>query len=168
MSQKSKYMSKTVHFGGKQLTLYSLDGCTWSTKKDELQAILERHEADKVTAAHLRGEVLEGEAYAGGNAASKPAALPKKKQPIGGFRKQPIQIPHPAYATGSRPMTVPQRIDTETNKTGKHAGAAGATGGRSETAKPAVKKKDLSAAPKPRQTSKPVAKKAQTKKRAAA
>ncbi len=56
MNQKPKYLSKTVPFGGKELKLFSIDGLTWSTRKDELLVIKERHDAEKVTAAQLKGE----------------------------------------------------------------------------------------------------------------
>lgn len=43
-SEKEKLLSKTVVFGGKELKMYSLDGNTWSSRKDELQLIKERFE----------------------------------------------------------------------------------------------------------------------------
>lgn len=44
----SKYMTKTTSFGGSSLTLYSIDGVTWSTRKDELDKIKERQEKERV------------------------------------------------------------------------------------------------------------------------
>jgi len=38
------YLSKTVRFGNNPLTLYSIDGVTWSSRKDELLLIKERQE----------------------------------------------------------------------------------------------------------------------------
>jgi hypothetical protein len=51
-----KIHTKKVIFSGKELVLYSLDGLTWSSRKDELKTIHERHDSEKVTAAQLRGE----------------------------------------------------------------------------------------------------------------
>lgn len=61
MSQKSKYLTKVVKFGNKSLTLYSLDGLTWSSRRAELQAIKERQEANRVTFAEIKGETQEAE-----------------------------------------------------------------------------------------------------------
>lgn len=54
--KKVKYLSKSVKFAGKQVTLYSLDGATWSTRKEELHQILERQEAERVSFNQLLGE----------------------------------------------------------------------------------------------------------------
>src|SRR5690606_10717706 len=45
--KSSKYLKKTVEFQGSKLVLYSLDGDTWSSRKDELHEIVERHELQK-------------------------------------------------------------------------------------------------------------------------
>ncbi len=50
-----KYITKTVKFGGKELVLYSIDGMTWSTRRNELQAVKERHEAQRVTLNDIKG-----------------------------------------------------------------------------------------------------------------
>lgn len=52
---KLKYLTKTVKFGGKDLILYSLDGMTWSTRRMELMAVKERHEAQRVTFNEIKG-----------------------------------------------------------------------------------------------------------------
>lgn len=44
---KSKLQKKEVKFQGSKLILYSLDGITWSTNKDELEIILQRLEAQR-------------------------------------------------------------------------------------------------------------------------
>lgn len=41
--KKGNFLTKKVPFGGKEMTLYSIDGVTWSTRPDELQSIIERH-----------------------------------------------------------------------------------------------------------------------------
>lgn len=53
---KDKILTKTTYFGKVKVTLYSLDGATWSSRPDELEAIKERHEAQRITIAHLKGE----------------------------------------------------------------------------------------------------------------
>ena len=63
MSQKTKqkYLTKSTSFGNKKLTLYSLDGLTWSSRCDELEVIKERHEAQRVTFAQIKGIVKSEE-----------------------------------------------------------------------------------------------------------
>lgn len=47
-SKKIRYHSKKVRFGSKEFTMWSIDGVTWSTRKDELTQIQERHEAERL------------------------------------------------------------------------------------------------------------------------
>lgn len=47
-SKKAKYISKKVRFGAKEFTMWSIDGVTWSTRKEELTQIAERHEAERL------------------------------------------------------------------------------------------------------------------------
>ncbi|WKZ56363.1 MAG: hypothetical protein QY326_06410 [Bdellovibrionota bacterium] len=54
--KKQKYLTKTVKFGGKTLTLFSIDGAVWSSRKDELTTIQERHEAERQKLAQLKPE----------------------------------------------------------------------------------------------------------------
>jgi hypothetical protein len=56
VSKKPKYYEKTVSFGGQSLKLYSLDGVTWSSKKEELHQIQERHEKQRLALQGLRPE----------------------------------------------------------------------------------------------------------------
>lgn len=56
MSKKPKYHEKTVSFGGQPLKLYSLDGVTWSSKKEELHHIQERHEKQRLALQGLKPE----------------------------------------------------------------------------------------------------------------
>ncbi len=55
-SKKIKYLSKTVSFSGKSFTLFSIDGQTWSSRKQELLEIKERQERDKVSFAAVKEE----------------------------------------------------------------------------------------------------------------
>lgn len=54
--KKIKYLTKSVTFSGKEITLFSLDGLTWSTRRSELLTIKERQERDRVSFAALKEE----------------------------------------------------------------------------------------------------------------
>jgi len=55
MSAKTlRYHKKVVSFGEDELILWSLDGNTWSTRKEELVNIQERHENERVTFEQIR------------------------------------------------------------------------------------------------------------------
>lgn len=59
-SKKSNFQTKKVSFNGKEMTLYSLDGVTWSTRPDELTAIIERHSTEQAAySSDLKGEERE-------------------------------------------------------------------------------------------------------------
>lgn len=89
-SKRDGVYHKSVSFGGKTMTLYSLDGLTWSSRKDELQVIEDRREAQKVTAAQLKGELpAEGAAPA-----AKPAPAPLRPRPQLSVPKEKVE--HPA------------------------------------------------------------------------
>lgn len=47
-SKKAKYLTKTAIFAGHKVTLYSLDGQTWSSRPNELHVIAERHANQRV------------------------------------------------------------------------------------------------------------------------
>jgi len=49
MAGKLKYLSKSVKFGSTDLTMYSLDGLTWSSQKDELLVLKERQESQRIS-----------------------------------------------------------------------------------------------------------------------
>jgi hypothetical protein len=55
---QTKYLTKVVLFNGQKMTLFSLDGNTWSTRKVELSEIKKRHELQR---AELAGIKEEGE-----------------------------------------------------------------------------------------------------------
>lgn len=84
-AKKTKYLTKSSRFGTQTITLYSIDGVTWSTRKEELQAIIDRHEAERVTFGEIRGQ-LSG---------NKPI-VPKEK---GKFGKKPF--PQPGAMNGT-------------------------------------------------------------------
>lgn len=56
--RKERYQSKTVRFQGKELQLFSLDGFTWSSRKDELEIIKERQENARVSFEEIRTGVI--------------------------------------------------------------------------------------------------------------
>lgn len=53
--KRYKYIEKVVSFGKEKLKVYSIDGQTWSTRKDELAGILERHEAERTNLNLIKG-----------------------------------------------------------------------------------------------------------------
>ncbi len=59
-SKKGQYHTKKVSFHGKEMTLYSLDGVTWSTRPDELEVIIQRHSTEQAAfTSDLKGEERE-------------------------------------------------------------------------------------------------------------
>jgi hypothetical protein len=102
MSQKAKYISKSVKFGGKHLTLYSIDGFTWSSRKDELNAIMERHEQARINLAQLKGE-----APAGSNGTS-PAAGAASNGQAGANAKAPVKKAPVVHKVRFKPPPEPQ------------------------------------------------------------
>lgn len=94
----SKYQSKTVTFGGRDFTLFSLDGVTWSSRKDELQVIQERHDSQRVTLAQIRGEGTEEEVNAPakadeGEAEEETPSAPRAAGPNRKPQQQPGRSP---------------------------------------------------------------------------
>ena len=66
--KKGDFFTKVVKFGAKSLTLYSLDGNTWSTRCAELKGIMERHEAERQKLLQNMSEVkAQEEAETGPN-----------------------------------------------------------------------------------------------------
>ena len=64
--KKGKYLTKQVQFGGVSFTLYSLDGVTWSSKKEELEEIHERHERQRQVLMDDTRDYMKRERDAGG------------------------------------------------------------------------------------------------------
>ncbi|MEZ4754514.1 MAG: hypothetical protein R3A13_09445 [Bdellovibrionota bacterium] len=58
-NKRVTFKSKKVAFSGNEITLYSLDGETWSTRKDELIEIMNRHEDER---KNFGGEIRGGQA----------------------------------------------------------------------------------------------------------
>ena len=65
---KGNYQKKVVNYSGKQVVLFSLDGQIWSTRKEELKSIMERHATER---ASYGGQIT------GGPQSKIPTARPK-------------------------------------------------------------------------------------------
>ncbi len=105
--KKVKYLSKGVKFAGKQVTLYSLDGATWSTRKEELHQILERQEAERVSFNQLLGEAKAKEGQEAEAEVVDPVIedemLPIEDEPPAPPVKQKVAIKAAAKAKSSKP-----------------------------------------------------------------
>jgi hypothetical protein len=86
--KKIKYLTKKVRFNGKDMTLYSVDGCTWSSRRDELTQIIERHESEKLTFGEIRGQL----------SANKPIAPKKSPEKFNKFREAALEEKQKAIA----------------------------------------------------------------------
>lgn len=62
--QREEYLTKTISFGSGTMTLYSLDGQTWSSRREELSVIKERQEQQRMILMGKKDE-QEGEAAVG-------------------------------------------------------------------------------------------------------
>lgn len=71
--KRPKYMTKVVKFGKENLTLYSIDGNTWSSRRQELTDIMNRHEQERLKSIQAMGEPLEGEKGAAEEGAAEEA-----------------------------------------------------------------------------------------------
>ncbi|MCB0335512.1 MAG: hypothetical protein KDD62_04380 [Bdellovibrionales bacterium] len=68
MARRSKFQSKEIAYGDQKVVLYSIDGLTWSTRKDELEDIIVRHELERTS---------YGDQIKGGPQARVPTTRPK-------------------------------------------------------------------------------------------
>lgn len=109
MGAKARLQKKLVRFGAKEVTLWSLDGVTWSSRKDELESIKERQESQKVTAAHLRGEAQEAGRE---GAAAQPPAYQRPMAGPAARSKKPVDEPQqpveePKLRKNDKPSALP-------------------------------------------------------------
>lgn len=131
MAGKVKYLSKSVKFGSKTLVLYSIDGLTWSSKRDELSQIQERQEAQRVTLdGAVQPQKQEGEAEKAANSdqkqnpnQAKAAAPVVKPKPRAKFKPRVAEvIPFPpGVKRGWVPAEVVEQKATSRAKTRKLA-----------------------------------------------
>ena len=82
---KVKYIKKIVKFGNQELTLWSIDGTTWSTRRSELAAIKERQESQRITLSEIKNEVMSSQAES-----KNPADA--ESSDSGGVDEEPIEI----------------------------------------------------------------------------
>ena len=55
--RRPKYFKKSIKYGKQEVTLFSLDGQVWSTRKEELADIMERHANER---ASYGGQIAGG------------------------------------------------------------------------------------------------------------
>lgn len=60
-AKKHTYHARETDFGGQKITLYSIDGLTWSTRKEELAEIMERHEYERNNFGDIKGRIIKKE-----------------------------------------------------------------------------------------------------------
>ncbi|MCB0330581.1 MAG: hypothetical protein KDD70_12980 [Bdellovibrionales bacterium] len=110
-AKKSRYLTKTVTFNNEELTLYSLDGATWSSRKQELSDIQTRHEDDRVTFEEIRSGVVnkkngkERDAEDSGPAPQKAAKEQKLRKEVA--RTEPL--PKPKSRTSQKKASQQQK-----------------------------------------------------------
>jgi hypothetical protein len=196
--KKSTFLKREVKFGGKTVILYSIDGNTWSTRKDELQAIIDRHEAEKVTFGEIKGGLGAGAkaaAAAKKDEADKAAKAAKPLIPLEGEideldlveeeivdeveddieneDKVPDKRGRPGIVVAKNPTPASKVVAAKAKHLKSVAKETTAVASKSKAGKTVEKKKEVAkskvAAPKTRASSAPAKSKAKTKsKRAAA
>lgn len=168
---RKKYFEKKTKLGSKKITLYSLDGQVWSTRKDELENILQRHQNERA---------CYSEQISGGPQAKVPTVRPKitAVTPQGAKKSKLLDTkPAEAKSIKAKPAaTKPGKAKPEKaeKKSPKKAATKKTTTKKTAAKKTAAKKPQKKAAikvsPKKRASSKAVAKKktkAKSKKSAA-
>lgn len=132
--KKFKYLTKKVKFGGKDLTLFSIDGATWSSRKDELVQIIERHENEKLTFGEIRGQMSANKPIAPKKSPEKftkfrQAALAEKQKAVELVEAEAQKIketraPKPKVVEAKKPVTKPKLPEKKVSKPAKVVKAA--------------------------------------------
>ena len=147
---QTKYLTKIVQFNGQKMTLFSLDGNTWSTRKLELAEIKQRHELQR---AELAGKAEEADAATG------PGADTEKPE-------------EDSIEDDGRPFSISEEDDVDDVEASREKGR---TRLRAKAAKPVAKlpakpsfnknrgKPDIKISPKKKETAKVVAVKEKSK-----
>lgn len=132
MAKKVKYFRKEVSFAGEPVVLFSIDGSTWSTRKEELLEIQERHELEK---ASYGGQIK------GGPQARIPTPRPKASSVQTRKTRGPIsqQEGREEEAKGSAPSVAEKKEETKKSER-KKAGKAAAKEKSKKSSAPAKKK----------------------------
>ncbi len=153
-SKKLNYETRETTFAGETIVLYSIDGVTWSTRKEELAEIMERHEYERTTFGDVKGRVMkkgiDGEEEAD-SAGEDGVAKPGRSKPEKSTKSE-------VNAKSANKKVVPQ---IKAKKSGEKPAKAqlpkkGANAKKPSASSKAVKKE--AAAPKKRASSAPVKK----------
>ncbi len=153
-AKKIKYLTKKVRFNGKDMTLYSIDGATWSSRRDELTQIIERHESEKLTFGEIRGQL----------SANKPIAPKKSPEKFNKFRQAALQEKQRAVelveAEAKKQQAVPGKAQPKAKevKVKEAAKAKPSLPAKNSKEKKPAKAEAIKETPKKRATSKPVKK----------
>lgn len=139
VAKKKKYFSKEVKYSGKKVTLFSLDGQVWSTRKEELAEIMERHENERAS---------YGDQIVGGPQAKIPTQRPKTTA-VNAKRAAPSA----AKTAEEKKAKKPQKTATKVAAPKKTKSKA-----KKSTKSSTAGKKKKAAAPKKRASGKPTAK----------
>ena len=76
--KKIKYLSKVQKVAGFNVTLYSIDGSVWSSRRNELVEIMERHERERTSfGGDLKGQSGGNKPFAKGGP-GRPVGRPKR------------------------------------------------------------------------------------------
>ena len=139
--RNKSYLTKTIRYAGKEVSLYSIDGLVWSTRKEELEQILERHQNER---ASFGDQIVGGPQSRAASARAKAA------------------VPAPAPAADKVVKPAPKAPKAGANKvaakTQAKKTAKAVTGSKGKAAKGIAKQRD---------SGKPGAKKAKSKRAAA-
>jgi hypothetical protein len=151
MTTKSKYQTKNVKFGGKSVVLFSLDGLTWSSRKDELSEIQARHEQQKIAFAQVRadgGEAAKAAkvAKAAKDANTSASGAESATPPVIAEKVKAIEPPAPRQKTGAKPKIVAGAKPASTHKQQKPTASPKKRPSSTPKAKPARGKAKRAAA----------------------
>ena len=105
-----KFQTKKIKFNGQELTLYSLDGATWSSRKAELSEIHDRREDNRVTFEEIRSGIVQKKGGSKESSEEKKAEVSKKEE-----------LPKPKKRTTSKKATSKKTSSAKKTKSSKAA-----------------------------------------------
>jgi hypothetical protein len=150
--KKAKYITKSVKFGGKQFTLFSLDGITWSSRRDELHQILERQEQERKSFNQIMGDQTAEKGAA-------PDGEPKEaEEDTELVAREDDEILPITTEPARKPIKPRSSIAMKAAKARVSAGADEGAGDAKAMKKKSAKAEQVVAAPKSRTSSKPTKK----------
>jgi len=164
MSQKRKgaYLTKETRFGGTKVILYSLDGVTWSSRKDELHVIAERHEKEKITFNEIKG-VGEAEEEAPTEAKGASDDEQFDLNQADSEESKPKKRGRPPGSSMKARDVIAKSLELERKNTAKEKSRAQAAALSKKTAKAKAEVKGPLASPKKRESTAPALKNSKTK-----